>query len=1102
MANETKISTIVSKSAFDQLERLDALINKASDSYLVAAKNMAKGLSFDPKNVSELIEKNNQYMSSLKEIQKAETEINRLRQEKNKAIQDGVNEIMAQIKADQEATRIAKEKAKLEKEQSKVSKELAAAERIRQQTAESLSRAKLAEEKATILASKADKLHAQNLRLTSDQVEELILKLDTANLSYKEQARILSQLKAYSKNQVGGIGAVDPKVLENIQKLDKLLKEQDAKMGIYGRNVGNYASHWDGLGNAINQLSREMPAFAVSMQTGLLAISNNLPILADEIARIKRENVELTQSGQKAVPVWKQVVGSLVSWQTLLSVGVTLLTVYGAKIFDFAADLLKSKDASKAASDALKDLNSTSGDFFDELKNATSTYGKNVTSIRTLQEEWNRLGDDLDKKKQFIIDNESEFKKLDVSITNVNEAENFLVTHTDDFLEALKQRAKYAAASKLAAEKYAEALELEAKAEIRKNNPTWLDKINPNKTIIPTTSSMSALNAQMVLYNDTTTTAKANAEKAAEGIMKQAKSAKTAADIYVNAMSEALKEENKTLEDAGIDKYSNKEKAKGEEEKAKREAARRMKLEMEAERTIQEARIKLMDEGFEKEKATRNAQYQKRIDDVKTKGVRVNEQIAAIEAEREKDLADFREEYESKRAMIDAQNRISYAQKGSLQELDARLDILELQKKAELKEAEKSGADKLTVENKYLKLIEDAYLEFGKAQLSRQQSQDELESSEQQISLNKELSMLEQQYSKGLIKKEAYEKKKADLQYQYATQALQKEIDLLESSLYLFSGDERLEMEKKIAQLRVQLSKTTTDKINADAERELKERQKVEEAKKKLVQEVSEAIGKIGSAIFERRIQNVEAEIDANQEAYDKQVEEIEALAEKDIITKEEAEARKRVAEEQSSVRNAELEKKKADLQTRQARFQKTIDIAQTIASTAQAIMTVYKQLGIFAGPMAALVAATGAIQLATIIAQPIPKYAKGTDYHPGGLAIVGDAGKHEAIISGGKAYITPDTPTLMPIPKGAEVLPDIYDPEFYSRFMDNSYWLTHNKAGEKVQIVNNFDAEGIIQANNKTNDDLKREIRSLGRIISKGQRMAEYNSYKNSKLN
>lgn len=1100
MANETKITTIVGKEAFSQLEKLDDLIGKANDSYLIAARNMAKGLSFEPKNMSELIEKNNQYMASLKEIQKAETEINRLRQEKNKVIQEGVNEVMAQIKADQEAARIAKEKAKLEKEQSIVSRELAATEKIRKQTSEDLSRAKLAEERATMAASKADKLHAQNVQLTSEQVENLILKLDTANLSYKEQARILSQLKAYSKIQVGGIDAVNPKVLENIQKLDKLLKEQDAKMGVYGRNVGNYASHWDGLGNAINQLSREMPAFAVSMQTGLLAISNNLPILADEIARIRRENVELTKSGQKAVPVWRQVAGSLVSWQTLLSVGITLLTVYGDKIFDFAANLFKSKDASKAASDALEDLNSTSGKFFDELKNSASTYGQNVVSIKKLQDEWNSLGDNLDKKKQFIIDNESEFKKLDVSITNVNEAENFLVNNTDAFLKALEQRAKYTAASKLAAEKYAEALELEAEAEIRKNNPTWLDKLNttnPNKTIIATASSMSALNGQLVLYNDSTITAKDNAEKAAEGIRGQAKAAKTAASIYINAMSEALKEENKTLEEAGIDKYSDKEKAKREEERAKREAERRMKLEMEAERTIQEARIKLMDEGFKKEMATRYAQYQKRIDDVKTKGVRVNEQIAAIEAMRDKELSDFREEYETKRAMIDAQNRISYAKKGSLQELDARLDILELQKAAELKEAEKTGASKLAVEDKYLKLIEDAYMEFGKVQLSRQQSQNELELSDQQIFLNKELSMLEQQYSKGIIKKEAYEKKKADLQYQYAVQALQQEIDLLEKSLYLFSGDERLEMEKKIAQLRVQLSKETTDKINADAEKELKERQKVEEAKKKLIQEAVNAIAEIGSSMFDRRIQEIEAEIDANQEAYDKKVEEIDALAEKDVITKEEAEARKRVAEEQSSARNAELEKKKADLQTRQARFQKTIDITQTIAATALAVTKALPNL-----VLAALVGAMGAAQLATIIAQPIPKYAKGTDYHPGGLAIVGDAGKHEAVISGGKAYITPDTPTLMPIPKGAEVLPDINDPEFYSRFMDNSYWLTHNKAGERVQIVNYFDAEGIIQASNKTNNDLKKEIRSLGRIISKGQRRTEYNSYKNSKLN
>lgn len=1094
MANETKITTIVGKEAFNQLEKLDTLIGKANDSYLIAARNMAKGLSFEPKNMSELIEKNNQYMASLKEIQKAETEINKLRQEKNKVIQEGVNEVMAQIKADQEATRIAKEKAKLEKEQSKVSKELAATEKIRKQTTEDLSRAKLAEERATMAASKADKLHAQNVQLTSDQVENLILKLDTANLSYKEQARILSQLKAYSKTQAGGVDAVNPKVIENIQKLDKLLKEQDAKMGVYGRNVGNYASHWDGLGNAINQLSREMPAFAVSMNTGLLAISNNLPILADEIARIRRENVELTKSGQKAVPVWRQVVGSLVSWQTLLSVGVTLLTVYGSEIFDFAANLLKSKDASKAASDALEDLTSTSGKFFDELKNSASTYGQNVVSIKKLQEEWNSLGDDFDKKKQFIIDNEAEFKKLDVSITNVNEAENLLVENTDAFIQALKERALATAGEKLATEQYSQMIIKRVEAE---NKQKEADEARKNSEIALYQNLQDTRYGEMKSRDQLVEQHAKSIETEANNLNAEAEAYKAAGDAYLDYSLKQNEAARTTLQNAAIEEATNAEKLKKQKEQAEREAKQRQKLEMEAERTIQEARIKLMDEGFEKEIENRNAQYQKRIDDVKTKGVRVNEQISAIEAEREKELADFREEYESKRAMIDAQNRISYAKKGSLQELDARIDILELQKAAELKEAEKTGADKLAVEDKYLKLIEDAYLEFGKVQLSRQQSQNELELSEQQIFLNKELSMLEQQYSKGIIKKEAYEKKKADLQYQYAVQGLRQEIDLLDNSLYLFSGNERLEMEKRIAQLRVQLSKETTDKINADAEKEFKERKKVEEAKKKLIQEVANAIGEIGSSVFTRRIQDIETEMDANQEAYDKRIEEIDALAEKDVITKEEAEARKRVAEEQSSARNAELEKKKADLQTRQARFQKTIDTTQTIAATALAVTKALPNL-----VLAALVGAMGAAQLATIIAQPIPKYAKGTDYHPGGLAIVGDAGKHEAIVSGGKAYITPDVPTLMPIPKGAEVLPDITSREFYDRFMDNSYWLTHNNAGEPVNIINNFDAEGIIQANNKTNGDLKKEIRSLGRIISKGQRRAEYNSYKNSKMN
>jgi hypothetical protein len=98
----------------------------------------------------------------------------------------------------------------------------------------------------------------------------------------------------------------------------------------------------------------------------------------------------------------------------------------------------------------------------------------------------------------------------------------------------------------------------------------------------------------------------------------------------------------------------------------------------------------------------------------------------------------------------------------------------------------------------------------------------------------------------------------------------------------------------------------------------------------------------------------------------------------------------------------------------------------------------------------------------------------------------------------GDKAYITPDKPTLLSLPAGAEVVPDLNDPAFLSRFVDNMYWITHNKKGEPVQIVNNFDAEGIIRANN----EIKKEIGKLSKTISKGSKSIDFENYKRSRMN
>lgn len=146
-------------------------------------------------------------------------------------------------------------------------------------------------------------------------------------------------------------------------------------------------------------------------------------------------------------------------------------------------------------------------------------------------------------------------------------------------------------------------------------------------------------------------------------------------------------------------------------------------------------------------------------------------------------------------------------------------------------------------------------------------------------------------------------------------------------------------------------------------------------------------------------------------------------LTENGAISEEEAEARKRAAKQRTEEKNQELEKKKQELAKKQAIWDKATSMAQAGIATALAITQALPNLF-----LAAIVGAMGAIQVATIAATPIPSYAEGTkgNGHPGGKALVGDAGKREAVLYNGMAWITPDTPMIVDLPYGAQVLPDV----------------------------------------------------------------------------
>lgn len=146
-------------------------------------------------------------------------------------------------------------------------------------------------------------------------------------------------------------------LLASIQQADAKIKELDATIGNHQRNVGNYGQAWNGLGNSIQQLARELPSLANGPRVFFSAISNNLPILADEIKRARTEYDKMVKNGEKGVPVWKQIGASIVSWQTALTVGITLLTMYGDKIVEWGKDLLDSGNGMRSTEKATSELN-------------------------------------------------------------------------------------------------------------------------------------------------------------------------------------------------------------------------------------------------------------------------------------------------------------------------------------------------------------------------------------------------------------------------------------------------------------------------------------------------------------------------------------------------------------------------------------------------------------------------------------------------------------------------------------------------------------------------------------------------------------------------
>lgn len=280
---------------------------------------------------------------------------------------------------------------------------------------------------------------------------------------------------------------------KRVAELQQKLKDMDADVGVYSRNVGNYSSAFDGLQGAVDNAAKKLPqlssgfaGFAAAMvedipkiiaqlkamtaaENGASAASETMAATG-ELAGVANTTVATTATaaaaGETAMGVAAEgaavgvstLVKACTSWNVILLAIITLFQIFADDIQAWIEDMAE-------ADKGIKDVTTSVSLLNDELEENGYGIGESIAKVKELNQAWNDLGDNLSEKERFIAENKKVFDELGLSLQNINDAEIFFNEHTDDYIEAMRLRAKAMAGRKLAAEQYEEALKLEPERE-------------------------------------------------------------------------------------------------------------------------------------------------------------------------------------------------------------------------------------------------------------------------------------------------------------------------------------------------------------------------------------------------------------------------------------------------------------------------------------------------------------------------------------------------------------------------------------------------------------------------------------------------------------
>lgn len=755
---------------------------------------------------------------------------------------------------------------------------------------------------------------------------------------------------------------------------DQLLKIELA-VGKAQRQVGQYNQ----AAFAMQQLLRETPAFAYSFGTGIMAISNNIPILIDEIKRLKVANEELKASGAKTIPIWKTLLGSIFSPTGILTLGIGIFTILATKL-----DIFKSK--TNEAADATKKFN-------DELKEIDKQAQKSAAS------EQSRVNVLVQTAKNTAL-------AMDVRTNAVKELQNLYPAYLGNLAQ-----------EKILTGDITKELEDLNKAIVARSMATAIgDKITKEyEKIIAAEAELGTMRSK---------TMQGVGGGAPQAFIYDQQERTQALKEEIATAEEAIKQYNKLVDQyaagagalmAGKTKDAAVKKTKDTTLKAENELTQAIFTNRQKELEIIRDTNKSISEDTEKTMQERLAAYQNYIAAVLE--LAKNERDRTIEIENEK---------------IDEINRLKKGKSG--QELKNLIDM-EYAAMVRIQTAQKefNNTTQTTTHNSrkaILGIVNSSNDQWIKSEEFKNEKLKEL-----QINLFlMDSELLKQQLQRKEISQREYDRKMKDLRKSEGAMILQDDIDLYTRLLQNkeLSAEKQLEIQRKLNQ--ALKAKSQMDAGSAPRSGRItdglalslgitdeKAMQAFYDSAINLANTAADTIVSIAQRQYDAEMRMLDRKREAIQTNYDLQMDLINATSKTD----EERANRTAKLNSERMEQEAEIEEKRKQIAIKQAQFQKAASVAAIIQNTAVAITKAIAEFTVAAPPIVALIAAAGAAQLASVVSAPLPAYKEGTDHHKGGAFIAGDGGAPELIVAPNKRpYWSASTSTLYNEAAGTKVIP------------------------------------------------------------------------------